>query len=104
MKVDFEKVGVIAAYFADNTNKLYVTKLLKLFYYLDFISYKMRNASVSDDVYIKLPYGPVPSAIKNEIDILSLENTPLGKEFKKQLLPYIKLEHRDADNNGNFIA
>lgn len=104
MKVDFEKVGVIASYFADNTKKLYITKLLKLFYYLDFISYKVRGSSVSNDVYLKLPYGPVPSAIKNEIDIiLSLKNTPLGKEFKKQLLPYIKLE-RDVGDKGNLVV
>ena len=103
MKVDFEKVGVIASYFADNTKELYVTKFLKLFYYLDFISYKMRGASVSNDVYLKLPYGPVPSAIKNEIDILSSQNTPLDKEFKKQLFPYIKLE-RNIDKNGNLVV
>ena len=36
MKVDFEKVGIISSYFADNIEGLYVTKLLKLFYYLDF--------------------------------------------------------------------
>ena len=103
MKVDFEKVGVIASYFADNTKKLYITKLLKLFYYLDFISYKVRGYSISNDVYLKLPYGPVPSAIKNEIDILPLKNTSLGKEFKKQLFPYIKLE-RDVANNGNLVV
>ncbi len=103
MKVDFEKVGVIAAYFADNTEGLYVTKLLKLFYYLDFISYKMRGSSVSNDVYLKLPYGPVPSAIKNEIDILSLKDIPLGEGFKKQLFPYIKLE-QDIGKNGNFVV
>lgn len=103
MKVDFEKVGVIASYFTDNTKELYVTKFLKLFYYLDFVSYKMRGASVSNDTYIKLPYGPVPSVIKNEIDILLLKNTPLGKEFKKQLLPYIKLEEK-INSTGNLVV
>lgn len=103
MKVDFEKVGVIASYFADNTKKLYITKLLKLFYYLDFISYKLRSSSISNDVYLKLPYGPVPSAIKNEIEILSkdtLKDVPPDKEFKKQLLPCIKLE---KDDKGSLV-
>jgi uncharacterized phage-associated protein len=94
-------VGIIASYFANNTNELYVTKLLKLFYYLDFISYKMRGAPVTNDTYLKLPYGPVPSAIKNEIDILSVENI-LGKEFKSQLSSYIKLE-RELDSNGRKV-
>lgn len=101
MKVDFEKVGIIASYFAENTKELYVTKLLKLFYYLDFISYKMRGASVTSDVYFKFPYGPVPSTIKNSIDLLSAENI-FGKEFKSQLSPYIKLQ-QDKDGNGNLI-
>jgi len=102
MKIDFGKVGIISAYFAENTEGLYVTKLLKLFYYLDFISYKTRGASVSNDVYFKFPYGPVPSAIKNSIDLLSKENI-LGEEFKSQLSPYIKLQ-KNADGNGNLIV
>jgi len=101
MKIDFEKVAIIASYFAENTKELYVTKLLKLFYYLDFISYRTRGASVTNDVYFKMPYGPVPSTIKNSIDLLSVENI-LGKEFKSQLSPYIALE-RDADGNGTRI-
>lgn len=101
MKVDFEKIGVIVSYFADNTKELYVTKLLKLFYYLDFISYKLRGASVTNDVYFKFPYGPVPSTIKNSIDLLSVENI-IGKEFKSQLSPYVKLQ-RSEDGNGRLI-
>lgn len=101
MKIDFEKVGTIAAYFAENTKELYVTKLLKLFYYLDFISFKTKGVSVTNDVYFKMPYGPVPSSIKNSIDLLSVENI-LGKEFKSQLSLYIKLQ-KGADGNGNLI-
>ena len=101
MKTDFEKVAIIASYFAEHTKELYVTKLLKLFYYLDFISYKIRGSSVTNDVYFKLPYGPVPSTIKNSIDLLSKENI-IGKEFKSQLSPYIELV-KDIDGNGNRI-
>ncbi len=101
MKIDFEKVGIITSYFAENTKGLYVTKLLKLFYYLDFISYKMRGASVTNDIYFKFPYGPVPSTIKDNIDLLSAENI-FGKEFKSQLSPYVRLE-KDASGNGNLI-
>ena len=101
MKVDFEKVAVIAPYFAEHTEGLYVTKLLKLFYYLDFIAYKLRGASVTNDTYLKMPYGPVPSAIKNNIDLLSAENI-LGQEHKSKLSPYITLE-RDEDGNGTRI-
>jgi len=102
MKIDFEKIGIIASFFADNTSGLYVTKLLKLFYYLDFVSYKLRGAPVTNDVYFKLPYGPVPSAIKNELDILSSKNI-LGDEFKSQLSSYIQLQP-DSDGNGNKVV
>jgi uncharacterized phage-associated protein len=101
MKIDFEKVGIIASYFAEHTNELYVTKLLKLFYYLDFISYKTRGTSVTNDVYFKMPYGPVPSSIKDNIDFLSTENI-IGKEYKSQFSPYIKLQ-KDIENGGNLI-
>lgn len=101
MKIDFEKVAIITSYFAENTKELYVTKLLKLFYYLDFISYKTRGASVTNDIYFKMPYGPVPSAIKNSIDLLSVENL-MGKEFKSQLSPYVELQ-KDATGNGRLI-
>lgn len=101
MKTDFEKVGIIASYFAENTKGLYVTKLLKLFYYLDFLSYKTRGASVTNDVYFKMPYGPVPSTIKNSIDLLSADNV-IGTEFKSQLSPYVKLQ-KDVTKNGNLI-
>jgi len=101
MKIDFEKVGIITSYFAEHTNELYVTKLLKLFYYLDFISYKMRGASVTNDIYFKMPYGPVPSNIKDNVDLLSAENI-FGKEFKSQLSSYVKLE-KDKTGNGKLI-
>jgi uncharacterized phage-associated protein len=102
MKVDLDKVAIITAYFADNTEGLYVTKLLKLFYYLDFISYKLRGASVTNDVYFKFQYGPVPSAIKNEIDTLVVENI-MGATYKSILSPYVELK-RDLINNGSLIV
>jgi uncharacterized phage-associated protein len=101
MKVDFEKVGVIASHFAENISELYVTKLLKLFYYFDFISYKIRGSSVTNDTYYKLPYGPVPSAIKSEIDTLSSDNI-VGGNYKSQFTKFIKLEI-DGKNNGKIV-
>ena len=96
MKVNFEKIGIISSYFADNVNGLYVTKLLKLFYYLDFISYKLEGTSITNDIYFKLPYGPVPTTIKNEIDLLSTEDV-LGSEFESQLKKFIDLKTDEDD-------
>jgi uncharacterized phage-associated protein len=97
MRVDFDKV---AAYLADNTERLYVTKLLKLFYYIDFISYNKRGAPVTNDIYFKLPFGPVPTAVKSDIDILA--STMMGEDAKSQLAKYIEL-HVDDDKNGRIV-
>ena len=39
--------------------KLGITKLNKLFYYLDFISYRDRKESVTGEIYKHLPMGPI---------------------------------------------
>lgn len=100
MKIDFEKIGTIASYLAENTDRFYVTKLLKLFYYIDFLSYNQRGASITNDTYYKFPYGPVPTLIKNEIDLLASDI--LGDEGKTQLSNYILLEDAD-DKFGKII-
>jgi uncharacterized phage-associated protein len=100
MKTDIEKVGIISSYLAENISNLYVTKLLKLFYYIDFISYNQRKVSITNDTYYKLPYGPVPSLIKNEID--NLENSLLEKEVVSQLSKSIILR-KDTDNFGKIV-
>ncbi|MCX6716026.1 MAG: Panacea domain-containing protein [Candidatus Taylorbacteria bacterium] len=101
MKIDFEKIGLIASYLAQNTEKPYVTKLFKLFYYIDFVAYATRGASVTSDIYYKLPYGPVPTVIKNEIDLLSMEMI-LGENCKPQLSKYIALAP-DKDKFGKLV-
>ncbi|MDD4110590.1 MAG: Panacea domain-containing protein [Clostridia bacterium] len=95
MIIDFEKINTIASYCAEKTTDLYVTKFLKFCYYLDFISYNQRGASVTNDIYYKLPYGPVPSFIKNEID--NLEGVILGKESVSQLSKSIALQTGKGD-------
>ena len=50
--------------------KLGITKLNKLFYYLDFISYRDRGESVTGEKYVHLPMGPfAPHLEKNIIKI-----------------------------------
>ncbi len=44
-----------------NNNYLGKTKLNKLLYYLDFISFRDTKNPVSGDIYIHQEYGPVPS-------------------------------------------
>lgn len=46
-----------------NNKYLGATKLNKLLYYLDFISYRDKKKPVTGDIYIHLDYGPVPENI-----------------------------------------
>ncbi len=48
-------------------DKLGITKLNKLFYYLDFISYRDRHETVTGETYIRLPMGPFASSLKTKV-------------------------------------
>jgi uncharacterized phage-associated protein len=97
--IDIIKLKTIVSYLADNVEQLYVTKLMKLLYYIDFISLAERGSSITNDTYYKLPYGPVPSFTKNEIDNL---DSSLEKEIKSQFADIVKLE-TPKDNFGKLI-
>jgi uncharacterized phage-associated protein len=56
-----------------NNDLLGKTKLYKLLYYLDFISYRDTGKSVTGDIYIKQEYGPIPSRVDEVIAELKSE-------------------------------
>lgn len=69
MNISLAKLKAIILYFVENTNAQYLgkIKLMKLFYYLDFLHIKRYGVSVTGDSYIHLEKGPVPSSIMNLI-------------------------------------
>lgn len=74
MNLEIEKIKQSALYLAENIDNLYFTKFLKLLYYFDFISVLERGKPVTGDVYYHLPYGPVPSFVKDQVELLKKEN------------------------------
>lgn len=98
--INIDKVKTLILYLSDKVEDLYVTKLMKLLYYLDFISYAERNSSVTNDIYYKLPYGPIPSFIKNEID--NLETSSMENGVKSQFSNIIELKE-SKDKYGKLI-
>jgi len=85
--IDIEKINIIISYLADKVEDLYVTKLMKLLYYIDFISLKERGSSITNDTYYKLPYGPIPSFIMNEINNLQTNpDAEWGSRFSDNLI------------------
>lgn len=66
---DILKIKQALIFFGNNTNprKLGKVKLLKLFYYSDFLHLKKYGRLIFDDAYYCMRHGPVPSAVKNLI-------------------------------------
>lgn len=81
MNLELEKIKQSTIYLTAKINKLYFTKFLKLMYYFDFLSILERGKPVTNDIYYKLPFGPVPTFIKEQMNLLSKK----GKEQEKEL-------------------
>lgn len=56
-----------------NNKYLCVTKLNKLLYYLDFISYRNTGKPLTGDTYIHEQYGPVPASVSEVLASLRSE-------------------------------
>lgn len=57
---EYEKLCSMVLFFADKSDELLKTKLMKLLCYADMIFYKEHGISISGIRYIHMPYGPVP--------------------------------------------
>lgn len=57
---DFEKFSAMVIFFANKSERLLKTKLLKLLNYSDMVFFKENGISISGAKYVHLPYGPVP--------------------------------------------
>lgn len=73
MNISLPKLKAILLYFGNNTDTKYLgkVKLMKLFYFLDFLHLKKYGSPVTYDRYIHLEHGPIPQSIKNLIDTAS---------------------------------
>lgn len=61
IKFDLEKMINMILYVAEKTRGVFTTKLNKLLWYIDFLSFKERSISITGSNYIHLPLGPVPN-------------------------------------------
>ena len=71
MDIPLIKLKAILLYFATHTNPKYLgkTKLMKLFYFLDFTHVKKHAVPITYDTYYHLEHGPVPTVIMNMINL-----------------------------------
>jgi putative zinc finger/helix-turn-helix YgiT family protein len=68
-KLDIDAAVGIVSEICSNFNNITKTKLAKIFFYSDFLSYKRHKHSITGLVYSHAPYGALPRAYD---DILSL--------------------------------
>jgi uncharacterized phage-associated protein len=94
MDINLTKYKNAILYFSKYCNNQYlgVTKLNKLLYYLDFISYRDRKTLVTNDVYVHKEYGPVPARVDDvlgelrESGDLDIRNIPYGDGYKAEFV------------------
>lgn len=88
-QIDIGKYSNALLYFIKYCNNKYLgaTKLNKLLYYLDFISYRDRGRSVTKDIYVHKQYGPVPS----QVDDILIEI------HKNRLIDIERIDYKDGE-------
>lgn len=76
MDKGLEKYKNAVLFFAKNLNKFQLgkTKLAKLLYYLDFISYRDKKKTVTGTLYYKQEFGPLAKDLTEIIGTLVAEN------------------------------
>lgn len=108
MKISLAKLKAILLYFCNYSDVKFLgkVKLMKMFYFLDFMHLKKFGSPVTYDIYINLEHGPIPSFIKNLVDnaaddpegselsdVISVER-PAGTEMYR-FLPQRKFSEKD---------
>jgi uncharacterized phage-associated protein len=76
MKIPIPKLQAMIRFFASNTDSrlLGKKKLMKLFYFADFMHVKKYASPITYDNYVHLEHGPIPSTILNLINAVENDN------------------------------
>ena len=90
------KLGELIIYIADecsNQRFFGATKLNKILFFADFLSYQQFGSSITESEYMKLPKGPVPRVlvrVRNALiaagDIAVREETVIGGKTQKRIV------------------
>jgi uncharacterized phage-associated protein len=95
MKISLPKLKAIILYFAENTDNRFLgkVKLMKLFYFMDFMHVKKYGAPITYDNYYNLEHGPIPTVIKNLVDSAAddIDNSVLSDVIKFERPPNIDM-------------
>lgn len=90
---NFDKIALVIDFYSKQFKNLYKTKLNKLLFYSDFLSYQKTGSSITGLSYRAIPFGPVPADYdkvflrltddgKIEINEIGYENGQYGEVIK----------------------
>lgn len=95
---DIKKFINMIVYFAQNINKLWKTKLIKLLFYTDFLNYRKNSFSISGTPFVHWPHGPVPKHIYGLFEIITEDYKIIQLQEKAEF----NYEGEIVINLGNF--
>jgi uncharacterized phage-associated protein len=82
MKISLPKLKALILYFGTYTDIRFLgkVKLMKLFYFLDFMHVKKYGRPITYDNYVNLEHGPIPSTILNLVNsaVYDIDNSILA--------------------------
>lgn len=86
MKISLPKLKALLLFFGTYTDTKFLgkVKLMKLFYFLDFLHVKKYGHPVTYDNYVNLEHGPIPSTILNLVNsaVYDIDNSVLSDTIK----------------------
>ena len=113
MQMPLVKLKAMLKYFCSNTDPrlLGKTKLMKLFYFADFMYVKHYGTPITYDRYIHLEHGPVPSKILNLVNSVAdegedaiLSDTIIIKRYSSSSLQKIKCIKEFDENDEKLFS
>lgn len=106
---DNERIQNIALYFVQNTEKVGITKLCKLFYFFDMDTYRQTALTASGLTYYAKKQGPVPMSVWAELQdkkIVGYKYFDLKKVIHREPKRSIRTEQDEryfiAQKNAQF--
>lgn len=111
MKIPIKKLKFIIRYFCTHTNERFMgkTKLMKLFYFLDFNHLKKYGAPITYDKYINMEHGTIPVIIMNLVNSVSderslLSDTILIDKSENKGIHRIKCHKKFTNNEKKYFS
>lgn len=78
--LDLNKLGSVMVFFAQYCQNLYKVKLMKLLWYTDALAYQQRGRAITGLVYQHMPYGALPIANAEIINLPQLVVEEIERE------------------------